>query len=89
MSNVNKYPRETDELQPVKVTVDGVEVTEGVEFALTTGQDRPATWTEPYVVGAKSGVRVHDLAPGMWRVWARVTDSPEVPVIDCGEFFVT
>lgn len=83
------YPRETDELQPVTVTVDGVATTAAVEFAVVPNGERPGDWTAPYVVGDKSGVRVAGLAPGLYRVFARVTDTPEVPVIDCGTLLVS
>lgn len=89
MTNIDSYPRETDELAPVTVSIDGAAVTSGIEFALTTGNERPETWTEPYVVGDASGVRVADLEPGVWKVWAKVTDSPEIPVIECGYIRVT
>lgn len=85
---VNTYPRETDELQEVTVTVNGEPVTEDVEFSVTPWRDRPTTWAAPYVVDGKTGVRINALPPGSYRVWARVTDFPEIPVVDCGMFVI-
>lgn len=85
---VNQYQRETDEFQPVTVTVDGAAVTENVEFSVVPAGTRPVTFIPPMVVGAAIGVRVFALEPGNYRVFARVTSSPEVPVVDCGTFAV-
>ena len=85
----NLYPRETVEFQPVTVTVNGVAVTTGVEFAVAESGSRPVTWAAPATLGGRIGVMVEDLTPGDWTVWARVTSSPEIPVIDCGYFTVT
>jgi hypothetical protein len=87
---VDSYPRETVELVPVVVTVDGVPVTENVQLALTgVYGERPSAWSDPVVAGDDSGVLISALDPGVYRVWAKVTDSPEVPVVECGSFRVT
>ena len=83
------FPRETVEFQPVTVTVDGVAVTTGVKFAVVTDGARPTTWTDAVTLSGRIGVMVQGLATGNWRVFAQVTSSPEVPVIDCGAFVVT
>lgn len=85
----NTYPRETVEFQPVEVKVDGAVVTDGVQLALTTGSDRPTDWNDPTVVAGGIGVMVEGLAVGTYHVWAKVTSSPETPVVDCGTFRVT
>lgn len=86
---MNRYPRETDELLPAPVERNGVIATSGVQYAITADTARPTTWTAPYVVDGVSGVRVTGLAPGVWRVWAKVTGTNESPVIDLGNFTVT
>ncbi len=86
---MNTYPRESVEFVAVDVNVDGVAVTTGVEFALTTGQDRPTTWAAPTTLDGKIGVMTGGLATGYWHVWARISSAPETPVIDCGTFQVT
>lgn len=86
---MNSYPRESVEFAAITVTVDGSPVTTGVEVALTTGQDRPTTWAAPTTLGGRIGVMTGGLATGYWHVWARVSSTPEAPVIDCGTFQVT
>jgi hypothetical protein len=95
----NKYPRESVEVQPITVSVKvaGVEVNvnSAVEVSLTAGigtpvvYDRPSVWVAPVIIDGELGVMVQGLVTGKWGVWARVTDSPEVPVLFCGSFVVT
>lgn len=90
----NKFQRETVEVQPFEAKVLGVVVLTGVEVALTTGAGSPWVWNRDFVWGAPVsiegglGVMVQDLTVGKWGVWARITDSPEIPVIFCGSFTV-
>jgi hypothetical protein len=86
---MNSYPRESDEFEAVKITVDGVRVTAGVELTVTTGKDRPSDWVAPTLLGGKIGIMTGGRVPDIYRVWAKVTDSPETPVIDCGTFAIT
>ena len=83
------YPRETTEFQAVTVTVDGAVVTTGVTFCVVPDQARPVTFITATSLSGKIGVMVTGLAPGNWRVFAKVASSPETPVIDCGLFTVT
>ena len=85
---MNRYERETDEFQPVTVTVNGEPVTTGVEFSVVRDGQRPGTWAAPMTVDGAVGVRVNGFEPGNWHVFARVTDAPEIPVISCGVFRV-
>lgn len=85
----NTYPRETVEFQPVTVTVDAVAVTTGVTFALVADGTRPVTFNTATALGGKIGVMLTGLAPGSWRIYAKVTSAPETPVIDCGVIFIT
>lgn len=84
----NAYPRETVEFQPVSVTRDGAEVTTGLSFAVVKDGDRPVTFSPATVVGGKAGVLVSGLAAGTYRIYARLEAGIEVPVIDCGYFYI-
>lgn len=83
------YPRETNELQPFQVKVDGVPVTSGVKVAVVRPTTRPQTWVDPVVLDTGGfAVRVHNLELGVWNVWAQVTTEDEVAVVYCGDFKV-
>ncbi|HJV99425.1 MAG TPA: hypothetical protein VJ617_10055 [Arthrobacter sp.] len=86
---VNAYPRESVEFQPVNVTQDGIAVTSGLSFAVVADGTRPTTFTAATVLDGKSGVLLTGLTPGTYRVFAKLTNSPEIPVIDCGYFYIT
>lgn len=85
----NRYPRETVEFQAVTVTVDGATVTSNVEFCVINRTARPTTWAAATTLEGRIGIMVEDYEPGIYAVWARITDSPEIPVLKCGEFTVT
>ncbi len=85
----NTYPRETTEFCSVTVTVNGTPVTTGVTFAITAGVDRPVTWVTPTTLGGNIGVMLTGLAAGYYHVWAKISSTPEQPVIDCGTIHVT
>ncbi len=89
---MSEYPRETVEFIPVTVTVDGEEVTSGVAFSvvqLITGAERPGAWIAPVALGGRIGVMTDQQEPGIYAVWAKITDAPEIPVVFCGEYKVT
>ena len=86
---VNAYPRESVEFQPVSVTRDGIAVTTGLSFAIVTDGQRPTTFTAATSLDGAIGVMVSGLAAGTYRIFARLDASPEIPVIDCGYFYVT
>lgn len=86
---VNAYPRESVEFQPVNVTRDGIAVTTGLAFAIVTDGQRPTTFTTAAVVDGSIGVMITGLAAGTYRIFAQLTASPEIPVIDCGYFYIT
>lgn len=85
----NFYPRESVEFQPIRVTLDGVEVQDNVEFSVVPRDTRPDVFTAPTELAGKIGVLVDGMDPGVYTVWAQVTSAPEVPVLDCGYFTVT
>lgn len=83
------FERETTEFVPVTVTVDGAITTTAVQFAVTDAfTERPVTWVNAVIIGGKTGFMLQGRAVGSYRVWAKVTDAPETPVIDCGTFRV-
>lgn len=86
---MNIYPRESVEFQPVLVTLDGEPITANVEFSITNMTARPSDWSAATVLQNQVGVMIVGLSVGTYKVWARITDSPEIPVIDCGAFAVS
>lgn len=82
-------PRETVEYIPVIVTVNGAVTTTGIEFAVTPDGARPTSWTAAVVLSGATLVLLTGLSPGQWNVWARVSESPEIVVIECGPIVVT
>jgi len=87
----NIYPRESIEFQPILVTVDGTTVTTNIETQITAVSARPSdsAWIAAVTVDGQIGLMIEGLNVGTYEVWARVTDSPEIPVIDCGAFAVS
>lgn len=85
----NTYPRETKELQPFTVTMNGANITADVEYAIVLDPGRPTTWTAPVLVDGILHAWIDELDIGAYHLWARVTDSPEIVVIDCGTIYIT
>lgn len=75
---------------PAGVTINGQAVSIAVvaRNATPTAQDfRPGTWagtTARVLVGPGELV----LAPGVFAVWVKITDNPEVPVLHAGQITV-
>ena len=82
------FQRETYEFLPVTVTVNGTAVMSDVAFSVVDVASRPSTWGTAVTLGTAIGVMVNGtaLGPGTFNVFARVTSSPEIPVIPCGTF---
>lgn len=86
---MNTYPRESTEFLEVIVEVDGEQVTD-YQVQLAPYNERPGSeWAAPVQADGKRGVMVTGLQPGMYRIWAKVSDNPETPVVDCGLVLVT
>ena len=85
----NAYPRESVEFQPVEVTRDGLTITTGLEFSIVPDGQRPVTFTPAEMLSGQTGVIVSGLSQGTYRIFARLTTAQEVPVIDCGYFYIT
>lgn len=84
-------PASTLEYVNADVTADVDPTGDTVEMAFTISGD-PVTWhTAAWVSGASPprtrllvGSGAVELAAGLYTVWLRITDSPEVPVIRAG-----
>lgn len=85
----NAYPRESVEFQPVEVKRDGLLITTDLEFSIVPDGERPAAFAPAAIVSGNTGVIVSGLDRGTYRIFARVTTAQEIPVIDCGYFYVT
>lgn len=88
-----------DSVEYVKVPVTppaGIDITaQPVSIAVTDAAARPvaadwktASW-DGNVAKTLIGPGVLALAPGSYKVWVKVTDSPEVPVMAAGTITVT
>lgn len=88
MSAPPPFQRETLEFQPINISVNGSAVTTGVEAAIVELGVRPSTWGTVTTIGTAIGVMVRGTALGVgtFEVYAKVTDSPEIPVLNCGTF---
>jgi len=87
--STNVYPRETTEFCAVTITVNGAPVTTGVTICLTPHNTRPVTWVAPTTLNGAIGVMLTGLTPGYYDIWAKISSSPETPVIDCGYIQIT
>lgn len=86
----NIYPRESVEFVSVLVTADNNPVTSGVQFAVTKPSARPdSLWFDASILDGMTGFYTGSYGVGPWKVWAKVSDAPETPVIDCGSFQVS
>ena len=87
----NIYPRESVEFQPVLITLDNSVITSNVQLAVLTPNDRPLSsdWFNATILQGATGFLTGSYTAGTWKVWAQITDSPEIPVIDCGVFQVS
>ena len=83
------YPRESVEFLPVTLTLDGVAYTGGFEVCIRPYDTRPTGWVAAETVDGVKGIMVSGLTPGLYTVWARVSDNPETPVVDCGFVLIT
>jgi hypothetical protein len=82
-------PRESVELVPVPVRVDGRLVTTGVQVTLTQGAERPTVWRDADVLDGQTGILVDGRPVGVYEVWARVLSVPEQPVVLAGKIRIT
>lgn len=86
----NRYPRESIEYWVFPpVAVEGTPVT-SYKYAVTKGVARPTTWATPETVDGEVAFLLDGTrAPGTYKVFVRVTDDPEIPVIEAGRFTIT
>lgn len=89
MSAPPPFQRETYEFLPAPVTVNGTAVSSSlVTYDIVPLGERPTTWGTAVTIGTAVGVMVNGTALGVgtFEVYAKVTDSPEIPVLNCGSF---
>ena len=88
MTTPAPFQRETYEFLPISVQVNGSAVTTGVEFATVDIASRPTTFGTAVTLGTAIGVMVNGTALGVgtFQVFAKVTSSPEIPVLNAGTF---
>lgn len=84
----NVYERESVEFQPVEVKLNGQVVLDGISYAIVPDGERPVTFAAAVILSGKTGVMIQGLAHGTYRIFAKVLNTPEIPVIDCGYFYV-
>lgn len=85
------FPRETNEHHAFTVALDkvAITVTTGLEVAVfpdSSERPSPLPWGPSILHNGRIGFNIANLAPGAYRVFARPTDGPYRPVIDCGYF---
>ena len=85
---MNVFPRETAEFQAVSITEDGEPATPA-KVAISIEDGRTTTWVDPVTHKGRPSVRIENLEPGTYRVWAKATATGEAPVIDCGTFSIS
>ena len=85
----NVFPRETVEFQGVPITIDGIVTVANIEYCVVAPGSRPLTWIPAVTLAGNTGLMVQGRSVGTYQVWARVTSSPEIPVINCGTFSVS
>jgi hypothetical protein len=92
MSYLAEYPLGTKEYVKVTLTSDRTLGAQAVEIKVN-GSWLPATWTgSPATTNVARTTSVVDFAAasrGPQHVYARFTDSPEIPIVDCGQILVT
>lgn len=86
---MNIYPRETIEFVGISVAIDGAITTDGIQFALTTFEQRPTDWIDAVILGGKTGVMIDGLEPGVYTPYAKLVNDPETPVLQVDAFQVT
>jgi hypothetical protein len=87
ISSNTQFPAGSIELLGVDVLAGPTRVTAGVQLGLLSeGTPRDQiTWQTPTVIGQRWGLLLDGLrAPGIYEVWAKLTASPEIPLIPCG-----
>ncbi len=78
------YPRESAEFVALDV-LNGSTPATSFLVAVTDWQDRPSVWVTAVELDGEYGFMLTPVSShGFYRVFVRVTEAPEVPVIDCG-----
>lgn len=100
MSHLTTISRNRDSEEYTRVEVEAdVTLDMTVEMAVTarTAQPEGADWVTASWLGAPGTERTaqadpsltSNLEPGTWKVWVRLTDNPEQPVLEPGFLKIT
>jgi hypothetical protein len=73
---------------PINVELNEVPVTANVTVCVALAGVDPVTFVTPDLVSGALFYMIQGLTPGFYKVWAKVTSSPEIPVFELGEFRV-
>lgn len=88
MSNV--YERETNEFQPIVVTVDGTVLTAvtNLSFSITDLSTRPTVWIAAVLYGGAVGLWVTGMTPGTYQIWFKYILGTETIIRRSGQLIV-
>lgn len=87
---MNSYPSATKELIPLTVYRNGT-ATSSYTVCVLPERTAPAdgsAWATPTTLDGQTGVLIDHLTSGVYKIWARATSNPEVPVIYLGTIVV-
>ena len=85
---MNSYDRDSAEYLELVVTVDATPVASGIEYAITTGDNRPSAWLPVTLVDGRPMALLQGRPAGTYVVWARVTAGTEVVIMRVDTFLV-
>lgn len=87
---MNSYPRESVEFCALEVKVDAAAITT-YDVQITAGLTRPVAgaWQANVPLDGKHGFMVQNLTPGTYRVWVRIADNPEAPVLELDSIYIS
>jgi hypothetical protein len=81
--------RESVEFIPIHVVSPDTIATDTIQYALTTGRDRPTTWSPVISLDGQVGFLTGPHStPTVYKVWVRIDDNPEIPVLHAGELLI-
>lgn len=85
----NTFIQGTLEFQPVSIKLDGVPVFNNVQFSVVliddTVETEAGTFSAATSLDGKIGVMLTpDMVIGYYKIYAQITDTPEIPIKDCG-----
>lgn len=83
------YPRGSVEFHEIPLSNGDTPILP-TSVAATPWNIHPTTeWASPAAIGGLRGLMVGSYEPGYYRTWARVTSTPETPVVESEPFTIT